>query len=68
MSSVSTDIGIRSLYNKISLSRMFAVAHERRALAELDAAQLKDLGLTHSEALEEARRPFWDVPQHWRKS
>lgn len=32
----------------------------RRLLKELDAHLLKDIGLTRSEALREARRPFWD--------
>ena len=31
----------------------------RRALLELDEAQLKDIGLTRAQALDEALRPFW---------
>jgi uncharacterized protein YjiS (DUF1127 family) len=31
----------------------------RRALLELDEAQLKDVGLTRAQALAEALRPFW---------
>ena len=33
----------------------------RRALLELDAAQLKDIGITRAQALEEALRPFWKL-------
>ncbi|GHC13706.1 MULTISPECIES: DUF1127 domain-containing protein [Gemmobacter] len=51
------------------LRRLFALAllsRQRRALARLDAALLKDIGLTQDEAAEEARRAIWDVPAHWR--
>ncbi len=43
-----------------------ALRQQRRALARLDAAQLRDIGRTHDEAQAEARRPVWDVPAHWR--
>ena len=42
------------------------VWRQRRHLAALDDAALCDIGLTRTEALREARRPLWDVPQHWR--
>lgn len=32
---------------------------QRRALAELTPDQLKDIGLTRGQALDEADRPFW---------
>jgi uncharacterized protein YjiS (DUF1127 family) len=32
---------------------------QRRALAELDDARLRDIGLTRAEAQVEAARPFW---------
>jgi uncharacterized protein YjiS (DUF1127 family) len=38
--------------------------YSRQLLKELDAYALKDLGLTRSEALREARRPFWDCKTH----
>lgn len=43
------------------------VARSRRALAALDATQLEDLGISASEAREEAARPFWDAPSRWRR-
>lgn len=42
-----------------------AVRRQRRQLARLDDATLTDIGLTRQQALEEARRPFWDAPDHW---
>jgi uncharacterized protein YjiS (DUF1127 family) len=51
------------------LSRLLeasARARQRRHLAELDDAMLRDIGLTRDEARREARRPFWDAPRHWR--
>lgn len=33
----------------------------RRALLHLDEAQLKDIGLTRAQALDEALRPFWTL-------
>ena len=43
------------------------LARERRQLAQMDAHLLEDLGIDQKTALTEARRPFWDVPAHWRK-
>lgn len=34
--------------------------YSRRLLRQLDDRALKDIGVTRSEALREARRPFWD--------
>lgn len=36
---------------------------ERRALDRLDARMLHDIGLSESEARQEAGRPMWDVPR-----
>jgi uncharacterized protein YjiS (DUF1127 family) len=44
----------------------FAAKSQRRALLELDADALDDLGLTVEQAKSEANRPFWDVPASWR--
>ncbi|MBE9639743.1 DUF1127 domain-containing protein [Salipiger mangrovisoli] len=48
------------------LAGLFAVARQRRKLADLDDHLLRDLGLTKAEAIDEARRGFWDAPNHWR--
>lgn len=43
-----------------------AIARQRRALRDLDDAMLRDIGLTRAQAVQEASRPFWDAPRHWR--
>ncbi len=40
---------------------------QRKALAELDDDRLKDLGLTRTEAKNEANRPIWDAPSTWKR-
>ena len=52
---------------RVTLRDLFDLARSRRALARLDDARLEDLGITPMEADTEARRPFWDIPSHWRK-
>ena len=42
------------------------VARQRRQLRNMDAHLLKDIGLNSEAARNEAARPFWDVPSHWR--
>ena len=44
------------------LRRWWQLARERRQLAMLDEAALKDLGLTRGDVLQESERPFWDDP------
>ncbi|MFN4100321.1 MAG: DUF1127 domain-containing protein [Pararhodobacter sp.] len=39
---------------------------QRRALAELEAHSLHDIGITPEDARREALRPFWDGPSYWR--
>ncbi|MBV0913887.1 DUF1127 domain-containing protein [Rhodobacteraceae bacterium ASV31] len=39
---------------------------QRRALARLDDAALRDIGLSQAEAATESSRPIWDVPGYWR--
>ena len=46
---------------------MMDVAKSRRALNQLDAGQLEDVGLSTKEADGEVARGFWDVPATWRK-
>ncbi|GGJ96756.1 DUF1127 domain-containing protein [Pseudomonas matsuisoli] len=40
-------------------SRFWLRLSTRHALREMDAATLRDVGLTRQQALEEAYRPFW---------
>jgi len=47
------------------LRAAMALSKQRRSLADLDDALLKDIGLTREEALREAERPLWDAPRHW---
>jgi len=58
---------LRSKASALTMLRaIFALYSQRKALAKLDASDLRDLGLTRAQALEEANRPIWDVPSNWR--
>ncbi len=59
----TSSLSVSALVKRLRL--MLQVASERRALARLDAAQLRDLGLTRDEAAAEASRPAWDAPANW---
>ncbi|WP_254796875.1 DUF1127 domain-containing protein [Sulfitobacter albidus] len=48
------------------LAALIRLQRSRAALARLDAAALRDIGITPDEARAEARRPIWDAPAHWR--
>ncbi|MEQ8290571.1 MAG: hypothetical protein RIA08_00090 [Roseovarius sp.] len=50
---------------RVSLLDLIVLGRQRRKLAKLDDAALRDMGLSRRDALEEARRPAWDVPHHW---
>lgn len=50
---------------RASLLDLLALVRQRRKLADLDEAALRDIGVTRKEAQEEAKRPAWDVPHHW---
>ncbi|APX21368.1 MAG: DUF1127 domain-containing protein [Rhodobacteraceae bacterium] len=43
-----------------------ALMRQRRRLAELDDAALRDIGISRADALREAARKPWDAPSHWR--
>jgi uncharacterized protein YjiS (DUF1127 family) len=43
------------------LSAMLRAMETRRYLVEMDERMLKDIGITRSEALEEANRAPWDL-------
>ena len=53
-------------FERPSLSGMFGVLgrwserrRQRRALLQLDDNLLKDIGLSHADAWQEANKPFW---------
>lgn len=48
------------------LLSLLALSRTRRSLAELDARGLRDIGVSDTEAEQEAARRLWDVPAHWR--
>jgi len=58
----------RSLFSRLFglLDQSAALARQRRDLAALDDKMLRDIGVTRSQAMQEATRPFWDAPRHWR--
>ena len=43
------------------LAFMSARAKQRRQLLSLSAEQLEDIGITHTQMLEEANKPFWQA-------
>jgi uncharacterized protein YjiS (DUF1127 family) len=45
------------------LARWRELSQQRAALARLDDATLRDLGISRAQALYEAGRPFWDDPK-----
>ncbi len=40
------------------------VARQRRQLLSLDERKLKDVGISRTDAIREANRQFWDIPEH----
>jgi uncharacterized protein YjiS (DUF1127 family) len=42
-----------------------SLGRSRRALRDLSAAQLEDIGLTRDAADREAKRAPWNAPGHW---
>lgn len=65
-STTRTDASMRSSSRGSTLMRVVAMiemAFERRrsrlALMEMSDSQLKDIGISRSEAFREANRPFW---------
>ena len=49
-----------------SFSQMAALRRQRKALARLDDAALRDMGLTRADVRTESKRAIWDVPANWR--
>lgn len=52
-----------SLWSRIHSA--LALIRQRRALAKLSKEELRDIGISRSEADTEASRPFWDAPDNW---
>ncbi|MGH8433027.1 MAG: DUF1127 domain-containing protein [Pseudomonas sp.] len=46
----------------LQVKRWNQLAAERRKLASLSDAALKDIGLSRVDAVAESERPFWDDP------
>jgi len=61
--SASRPHDIAALVRRMALG--LCALRQRRHLADLDDALLRDIGLTREEARAEARRPLWDVPDSW---
>ena len=62
LSSVRSLPRARPSGQSFGVARMARVWSERRALAQLDAARLRDLGISPAEVAAEIARPFWDLP------
>lgn len=45
-----------------TIASLVDLAQQRRTLATLDEFALRDIGVSRADALQEARRPFWDRP------
>ena len=59
-------VAVRQATPRFSLLNALAVWQSRRALAQLDAHALEDIGISASSAAKEAAKPIWDVPTTWR--
>lgn len=55
----------KSLGRPVSLFTRLALWRSRRALAQLDARALKDIGVSPEQANREAALTVWDVPASW---
>ncbi|MGX9351545.1 DUF1127 domain-containing protein [Shimia sp. W99] len=64
LSTIGRSFGIS--FDTSAITKAAAVMRQRRALNRLDAAALKDLGLTRADVEAELKRPVWDVPTNWR--
>ena len=47
------------------LVQAYAAWQQRKRLATLDDATLRDIGLTREQAQAEATRPVWNAPAQW---
>lgn len=53
-------------HRTLSLGRILDTWRSRQQLKKLDDTALADIGLSRTDALNEAKRPIWDVPATWR--
>jgi uncharacterized protein YjiS (DUF1127 family) len=53
-------IGLDAWWSRFK--RWNQLARQRRQLAMLDDAALKDIGLNRADVMQESERPFWDDP------
>lgn len=49
------------------LASVGSLYRQRRALADMPTYMLDDIGISRKDAMTEAAKPLWDVPQHWLK-
>jgi len=49
--------------DKLSLLACLEVARQRRQLITLDERTPKDVGISRADAVREAGRDFWDIPE-----
>ena len=56
-------VGSKGVFARLLLAH--ATWRQRRALARLDDAALRDIGVSRAQARSEVSRPAWDVPAHW---
>ncbi len=52
----------KTLMKRYRVAKM--VARQRQQLSQLDSDQLKDIGISRSDAITESSREFWDIPEH----
>ena len=54
-------------FKRLSPLDLLGLHRQRRELGRLDPHLLADIGVDADSAAAEADRPFWDVPQTWRR-
>ncbi len=56
-----------SLFSFARMLGWLDVGRQRRALLRLDDHLLRDINVPRHLAADEAGRPFWDVPETWKR-
>ncbi len=56
-----SDVATRLQWIVASVSLWSAQRRQLRALNELDEQQLRDVGITRDQAIDEAGKPFWNA-------